>query len=163
MLLLVLYTTAVASNVADTAAATATNLADTADAPAAILNAPLFPFSGGGRSSGRQACRRAGPTPAEQAAASAASASAAAAAAMAAPAAAAVGGYMRAAGMLKLREEADSFSLELGTVSAAELVKVEQVYAAKGCAECRVRYTAWTRQTKSTLLLIVSASLRILL
>ncbi|CAM9756604.1 unnamed protein product, partial [Laminaria digitata] len=69
----------------------------------------------------------AGPTPAEQAAASAAAASAiAAAAATAAPAAAAVGGYMRAAGMLKLREEADSLSLELGTVSAGELVKVEQ-------------------------------------
>lgn len=34
---------------------------------------------------------------------------------------------MRAAGMLKLREEADSLSLELGTVSAGELVKVVQV------------------------------------
>lgn len=34
---------------------------------------------------------------------------------------------MRAAGQLKLREEADSLSLELGTVSRGELVKVEQV------------------------------------
>lgn len=69
----------------------------------------------------------AGPSAAEQAATAAAAASAAAAAVTAAPAAAAVGGYLRAAGMLKLREEADSLSLELGTVSLGELVKVEQV------------------------------------
>lgn len=41
--------------------------------------------------------------------------------------AAVVGGYMRAAGTLKLREEADSLSVELGNVSAGELVKVVQV------------------------------------
>ncbi|CAN0326492.1 unnamed protein product, partial [Ectocarpus fasciculatus] len=64
-----------------------------------------------------------GPPPEEKAAATAVTA---AAAASAVPTTASVGGYMRAAGQLKLREEADSLSLELGTVSRGELVKVEQ-------------------------------------
>lgn len=38
-----------------------------------------------------------------------------------------VGSYMRAAGPLKLREEPDPWSLELGTVVAGELVRVEEV------------------------------------
>eukprot|EP00903_Cladosiphon_okamuranus_P008211 g7904.t1 len=70
---------------------------------------------------------------AEELASSAANAEAIAAAAAAAPAAsasepaAAIGGYMRAAGQLKLREEADSFSLEVGTVARGQLVKVEEI------------------------------------
>ncbi|CAB1120609.1 unnamed protein product [Ectocarpus sp. CCAP 1310/34] len=64
----------------------------------------------------------AGPPPEEKAAA----AVIAAPAASTEPTTASVGGYMRAAGQLKLREEADSLSLELGTVSRGQLVKVEQ-------------------------------------
>lgn len=76
------------------------------------------------------AAAAAAPTPEEQAAAKVtadAVAAATATAAATAVASASVGGYMRAAGQLKLREEADSLSLELGTVSRGELVKVEQV------------------------------------
>lgn len=67
----------------------------------------------------------AGPSP-EELAAAAAAAGAAAATAASVPTTA-VGGYMRAAGQLKLREEADSFSLEIGTVARGQLVKVEEV------------------------------------
>lgn len=72
---------------------------------------------------------------AASAAAAEASATATAAAATDASAsvpAAAIGGYMRAAGQLKLREEADSFSLEVGTVSRGQLVKVEEVSGRSG-------------------------------
>ncbi|CAM9795118.1 unnamed protein product, partial [Ectocarpus sp. 4 AP-2014] len=64
----------------------------------------------------------AGPPPEKKAAA----AVTAAPTASTVPTTASVGGYMRAAGQLKLREEADSLSLELGTVYRGELVKVEQ-------------------------------------
>lgn len=72
------------------------------------------------------------PSPEEVAASAAASATAAAASAAASVPAAAIGGYMRAAGQLKLREEADSFSLEVGTVARGQLVKVEEV-SGHGC------------------------------
>lgn len=68
----------------------------------------------------------AAPSPEEVAASAAAAKAPAAAAAVSAPAAT-VGGYMRAAGQLKVREEADSFSLEVGTVARGQLVKVEEV------------------------------------
>lgn len=50
-----------------------------------------------------------------------------------------VGCYMQAAGILKRREEPDSLSVELGTVGAGEIVKVEEV--GRGLA---IRVVRWS-------------------
>lgn len=77
------------------------------------------------RSAAAEAC--AAPAPPSQPSPAPPPNNAAAATATTASASAAIGMYMRAAGTLKLREEADSFSIELGTVAAGELVRVEEV------------------------------------
>ena len=69
----------------------------------------------------------AGPSPDQAAQAEAAASAPPPASAAPAGSTAEVGGYMRAAGTSKLREEADSLSMEIGTVAAGELVRVVEV------------------------------------